>query len=726
MNSTNDTVTLIWSANPLSAWQQVLLWLLVIVLSVETIVGNAMVIIAYRLDRAISKQINNRYIVSLAVSDLIIGVEGFPLFTVYVANGDRWPLGSMACETWLFLDYTLCLVSILTVLLITVDRYMSVCHTASYLKWQSPTKTQWMIILSWLLPAVVFGIMIYGWSAMTGESRENDSTECAAPFLANPYVNMSMYLAYYWTTLIAMLLLYKGIHKAAKHLEKRADAKEKRNIALILSQRLGTQVGVTLVLQSHASPPSLGNEENNEAAVIIAEENLLKDSGYTTLTTGLSTAVAHQQPNVVYEEPLEEMDVAGVSRGLPIERSLDAPSFVAAADQHGAMTKSANGSIVYASDSCSYNITSDHDGPQKTLNAAVHASEGSLDYTAADAASLLEAFMDDSFSSVLQMRNRGDSTSPTDSTFSLSDVLASDATSEIIRQSVRRRKQSSAKQPTTHKPSVKFSPIPSESCKQLPLATERPLIQLQPQRIVRKNSRSEQAESWTASLRRMVANALAIKPLRATQNPVPRSSTSSTSSTDSSHPSNRQQLVKPTTSKSDEQMNKMAPPPMLMVTSAHDNDSMQEIADLPGDNIDSFLSPDTLNPTGHKNVTRKVSSLSATANYTKQRMMATIYTPFAAIQRRRKKTKAERRAQKAFRTITFIVGFFALLWSPYYIVATVYGFCKEGCVPPIIYTISYYLCYLNSSGNPFAYALANRQFRMAFYRIMRGNFSRTR
>uniref|UniRef100_A0A914DAW4 G-protein coupled receptors family 1 profile domain-containing protein n=1 Tax=Acrobeloides nanus TaxID=290746 RepID=A0A914DAW4_9BILA len=86
--------------------------------------------------------VSNRYIVSLAISDLIIGIEGIPLFTVYVINGDRWPLGSIACETWLFLDYTLCLVSILTVLLITADRYLSVCHTAKYLKWQSPTKTQ--------------------------------------------------------------------------------------------------------------------------------------------------------------------------------------------------------------------------------------------------------------------------------------------------------------------------------------------------------------------------------------------------------------------------------------------------------------------------------------------------------------------------------------------------------------------------------------------------------
>jgi len=32
-------------------------------------------------------KLNNRFIVSLAVSDLIIGIEGIPFFTVYVING---------------------------------------------------------------------------------------------------------------------------------------------------------------------------------------------------------------------------------------------------------------------------------------------------------------------------------------------------------------------------------------------------------------------------------------------------------------------------------------------------------------------------------------------------------------------------------------------------------------------------------------------------------------
>ncbi|VDK21951.1 unnamed protein product, partial [Anisakis simplex] len=64
-------------------------------------------------------------------------------------------------------------------------------------------------------------------------------------------------------------------------------------------------------------------------------------------------------------------------------------------------------------------------------------------------------------------------------------------------------------------------------------------------------------------------------------------------------------------------------------------------------------------------MSRKISSLSA---LTRGRMVHSIFAPFSAFQRQRKQTKAERRAHKAFRTITFIVGFFAILWSPYYVV----------------------------------------------------------
>lgn len=31
------------------------------------------------------------------------------------------------------------------------------------MKWQTPLKIQSLIFISWLLPALIFGIMIYGW-----------------------------------------------------------------------------------------------------------------------------------------------------------------------------------------------------------------------------------------------------------------------------------------------------------------------------------------------------------------------------------------------------------------------------------------------------------------------------------------------------------------------------------------------------------------------------------
>ncbi|VDK77574.1 unnamed protein product [Litomosoides sigmodontis] len=253
--------------------QWINVWIIVIALSIETILGNALVIAAYKLERNISKQISNRFIVSLAVSDLIIGIEGYPLFTLYVLNGDRWPLGWIACQTWLFLDYTLCLVSILTVLLITTDRYLSVCHTASYIKWQSPAKAQITIICSWLIPAFIFGVTIYGWSLVSNTAAGLINGECIAPFLANPYVNMSLYLVYYWTTLIAMLILYKGIYKVSKKLEKRAGAKDQRQLAVLFSQRLGTQVGLKLML---SQPHNVDDDIAADAA---------NDIDYRTFTT---------------------------------------------------------------------------------------------------------------------------------------------------------------------------------------------------------------------------------------------------------------------------------------------------------------------------------------------------------------------------------------------------------------------------------------------------------
>ncbi|CCD64568.1 putative muscarinic acetylcholine receptor gar-1 [Caenorhabditis elegans] len=604
--------------SPYSIPVQIVVWIIIIVLSLETIIGNAMVVMAYRIERNISKQVSNRYIVSLAISDLIIGIEGFPFFTVYVLNGDRWPLGWVACQTWLFLDYTLCLVSILTVLLITADRYLSVCHTAKYLKWQSPTKTQLLIVMSWLLPAIIFGIMIYGWQAMTGQSTSMSGAECSAPFLSNPYVNMGMYVAYYWTTLVAMLILYKGIHQAAKNLEKKAKAKERRHIALILSQRLGTQVGVSLMLQSKAE-----KEKAEEAQ---------KDSGYTSNQAGGSLNTENDQNLGVIEEErsgflsrresnesyypgphptaansrrcseMEKVSLLSESDGVPSTRP---------AKSYGRLS-------LRSRYSASESITTTHENDEKEVEKAD---------------SLQKLFADDELGSVLNFKEE-----KLKNTDSNND---SDTTSVILQRS---RKYKKNKRPRSSRRSEHSTPRQIAKVKQAEGTAAQLIEESVPDDDQTETIEVKRTDRWVVSMKKRIARALIRR--RSTTRPERGSSSNS----------------------------------------------------------------------------EKISTISTVI--TREKVISSIFAPIAVFNRGRKQTKAEKRAHKAFRTITFIVGFFAILWSPYYIMATVYGFCKGECIPSFLYTLSYYMCYLNSSGNPFAYALANRQFRSAFMRMFRGNFNK--
>lgn len=95
-----------------------------IIFDLVVVIGNSLVMIAvHTLPRL--KATVNLFIVSLAASDLAIGLLVLPLSSVYEVL-TYWPFGSVLCSAWLAVDVWLCTASILNLCAISLDRYLAV------------------------------------------------------------------------------------------------------------------------------------------------------------------------------------------------------------------------------------------------------------------------------------------------------------------------------------------------------------------------------------------------------------------------------------------------------------------------------------------------------------------------------------------------------------------------------------------------------------------------
>ena len=153
-------VTSTWPASAV-----ILTAVVMIIVDVTTIIGNAFVIGALVKINALKTMANNQAVISLAVADLLVGLLVMPCAIDSVV-AEKWRCGHLWGKVNAFGYFSFCLSSILHLALLSVDRYIAICCPLMYSSVVTKERVRviclilWICSTAWALPPL-FGVTSY-------------------------------------------------------------------------------------------------------------------------------------------------------------------------------------------------------------------------------------------------------------------------------------------------------------------------------------------------------------------------------------------------------------------------------------------------------------------------------------------------------------------------------------------------------------------------------------
>uniref|UniRef100_A0A3P8S325 Opioid receptor, delta 1a n=1 Tax=Amphiprion percula TaxID=161767 RepID=A0A3P8S325_AMPPE len=150
------------------------------VICVVGLLGN--VLVMYGVVRYTKmKTATNIYIFNLALADAL-ATSTLPFQSAkYLMN--NWPFGEVLCKLIIAIDYYNMFTSIFTLTMMSVDRYIAVCHPVRALEFRTPVKAKMINVLIWVLSSAIgVPIMIMAQTLYLPLQQSNGKTTCMLKF----------------------------------------------------------------------------------------------------------------------------------------------------------------------------------------------------------------------------------------------------------------------------------------------------------------------------------------------------------------------------------------------------------------------------------------------------------------------------------------------------------------------------------------------------------------
>ncbi|XP_020662301.3 alpha-1D adrenergic receptor [Pogona vitticeps] len=195
------------------------IFLAVFILS--AIVGNILVILSVACNRHL-QTVTNYFIINLAIADLLLSTTVLPFSASLEVLEDLWIFGRIFCDIWAAVDVLCCTASIMSLCIISVDRYIGVKYSLKYPTIMTEKKAVVIMVAVWLSSMVISVGPLLGWK----EAPPDDDQHC--DITQEPGYAIFSSLFSFYLPLAVILVMYFNIYVVARRTTKSLEAGVKK------------------------------------------------------------------------------------------------------------------------------------------------------------------------------------------------------------------------------------------------------------------------------------------------------------------------------------------------------------------------------------------------------------------------------------------------------------------------------------------------------------------